>query len=282
MSIRFACPVCHEAMTVANGQAGKKGQCPRCGQRVLVPPPAANKTVLGELLPGGGLFSQPTEIAPGPFPAALSPVPAEPAPQRTPMPPGTKIAIYLLAAMLITLGIVGVLVWQRYGQEETRTGESKEDGGGPKKDKGDNRVAAGDLDVKLIEARLGDAAVTERDRPTGVEYDWRPSPDRFVIRFRVTNNHANRIATWDGLGKWNDAFNTASLADEFGNTYRLVSLPADRYFTGRAKESRINPGAFTDDVVVFEKPLPKSSAFTLSLDGQEKGQKIELKFLRPR
>jgi hypothetical protein len=55
--IRFACPACNAVMTVPPNAAGKKGNCPKCGQRIRIPaPPAAKHTTLGRLLPeqGGG------------------------------------------------------------------------------------------------------------------------------------------------------------------------------------------------------------------------------------
>src|SRR5262245_38768316 len=49
--IRFACPSCNAAFTVPEEKAGHKATCPRCRQRILIPAPLRNVTVLGKLLP---------------------------------------------------------------------------------------------------------------------------------------------------------------------------------------------------------------------------------------
>lgn len=41
--IRFTCPVCNASLHVPDSAAGKKGPCPKCGQRLLVPPPQRRK-----------------------------------------------------------------------------------------------------------------------------------------------------------------------------------------------------------------------------------------------
>ena len=48
--VRLSCPTCHAVLAVPDDQAGRKGPCPKCGQRLLVPPTALNKTVLGKPL----------------------------------------------------------------------------------------------------------------------------------------------------------------------------------------------------------------------------------------
>ncbi len=51
--IRFACPACRKILKAPDEGAGRKINCPKCGQRLLIPPPVQvqNKTVLGESLP---------------------------------------------------------------------------------------------------------------------------------------------------------------------------------------------------------------------------------------
>jgi DNA-directed RNA polymerase subunit RPC12/RpoP len=49
--ITFQCPACHKVLKVQDDSAGKKAPCPKCGQRLLVPPPVQNKTVLGQPVP---------------------------------------------------------------------------------------------------------------------------------------------------------------------------------------------------------------------------------------
>src|SRR5438105_3921294 len=57
--IRFACPACQKVLTCQDNGAGRKVACPRCGQRLLIPPPppmaipvrVQTKTILGRSLP---------------------------------------------------------------------------------------------------------------------------------------------------------------------------------------------------------------------------------------
>lgn len=80
MPIRFACPSCRTAYTVNDRDAGKKAECKACGQRLQVPAPPRNQTVLGELLPPDhGPAGPPADAAP----TARHPMPdLEPAPPR--------------------------------------------------------------------------------------------------------------------------------------------------------------------------------------------------------
>ncbi|HZU35413.1 MAG TPA: zinc-ribbon domain-containing protein [Gemmataceae bacterium] len=48
--IRFACPSCQSEYTVPVRNVGKKTVCPKCGQRLQVPVPRRDKTVLGRLV----------------------------------------------------------------------------------------------------------------------------------------------------------------------------------------------------------------------------------------
>jgi len=70
---RFACPACQKILKTSPTNAGRKSHCPRCGQRLQVPaPPAQRKrTMLGRLLPDRPVTAQAsaastiTEIDPG-------------------------------------------------------------------------------------------------------------------------------------------------------------------------------------------------------------------------
>jgi hypothetical protein len=52
--IHFACPTCRAKLECPERKAGHKTPCPNCGQRLQVPSPEHNKTVLGSLLPESG------------------------------------------------------------------------------------------------------------------------------------------------------------------------------------------------------------------------------------
>lgn len=47
--LRFYCPMCNHSYDVPHADSGKKFPCQKCGQRIQVPIPAHNKTVLGML-----------------------------------------------------------------------------------------------------------------------------------------------------------------------------------------------------------------------------------------
>jgi DNA-directed RNA polymerase subunit RPC12/RpoP len=47
--IRYLCPRCKKALAAQDREAGGKLNCPHCGQRLQVPVPPPNKTMLGEL-----------------------------------------------------------------------------------------------------------------------------------------------------------------------------------------------------------------------------------------
>lgn len=49
--IRFACPVCNAIIRATVEQVGTKMPCPKCSQRLAIPSPATNKTVVGNLIP---------------------------------------------------------------------------------------------------------------------------------------------------------------------------------------------------------------------------------------
>jgi S1-C subfamily serine protease len=50
--IRFCCPTCKKILQATESQAGQKVACPGCGQRLQIPAPPRNKTVLGSILAG--------------------------------------------------------------------------------------------------------------------------------------------------------------------------------------------------------------------------------------
>lgn len=69
--IRFKCPACQKVLKVLDEGAGRKINCPKCGQRMRTPAPesaaTADKAMLGQLAPSP---------ASHPFPS--SPVPSSP------------------------------------------------------------------------------------------------------------------------------------------------------------------------------------------------------------
>lgn len=61
MAIHFVCPACNKAYHAPDHAVGHKGSCSHCHQRIQVPPPVRNKTVLGRVLPSQPQPSTQTE-----------------------------------------------------------------------------------------------------------------------------------------------------------------------------------------------------------------------------
>lgn len=92
--IRFVCPTCKDVMVAPVSQAGKKANCPKCGQRLQIPPPERSKTILAASLgveddeqtsgqpASGNSGPQPTTIWAQNKPAKL-PLPPQPSPTQS-------------------------------------------------------------------------------------------------------------------------------------------------------------------------------------------------------
>jgi DNA-directed RNA polymerase subunit RPC12/RpoP len=77
--IHFRCPVCRAALEAPDDKGGTKVPCSRCGQRLLIPPPIRNKTILAESLPGDPPSPSPSPNVPvGACPACKTPVSVPP------------------------------------------------------------------------------------------------------------------------------------------------------------------------------------------------------------
>jgi DNA-directed RNA polymerase subunit RPC12/RpoP len=73
--IQFRCPTCKSTMEVSDDKGGTKVPCPFCNQRLLIPPPNRNKTVLGESLSGP---PSPPNTPVGDRPVGGTPLPGPP------------------------------------------------------------------------------------------------------------------------------------------------------------------------------------------------------------
>jgi hypothetical protein len=113
--IRFACPRCQSILKVDDADFGRKGPCPRCGQRLQVPLPprrALHRTVLGKL---------PPSIAPDQEESPL--VESERREEDRGVPPRRRrrssflvwpIALGMILGILVAL-VVGILSWSDDG-----------------------------------------------------------------------------------------------------------------------------------------------------------------------
>lgn len=83
--IRFSCPACRAVLEVADSGAASKLPCPKCGQRLQVPTPPPNKTILAPLVSHQpGVPAAPTAI---PLPPTASSIAAPAAIPVTPTAP---------------------------------------------------------------------------------------------------------------------------------------------------------------------------------------------------
>lgn len=139
MPIPFACPVCKTNYAVPDENAGRKAECKVCGQRLQVPSPERNKTVLGEVLPPA---PAPPAVEPPPLPPRRpSPAvrePDSPAPFVMPPPPlprrQPRVPIgAFVAAGVIGLGLLGgvalVVVLAVTQRTDRGTAAAQRDGG---------------------------------------------------------------------------------------------------------------------------------------------------------
>ncbi len=99
--IRFSCPSCTLVLKAAPEHAGGKVCCPRCAQRLRVPAPAQNKTILGSLLPAQGSgAANPTALA---MPFSAGPTAAGPRTLRRRMIVAGAAVLGCFVALLIVL-----------------------------------------------------------------------------------------------------------------------------------------------------------------------------------
>jgi S1-C subfamily serine protease len=63
--IQFSCPRCEALLSATDAQAGIKVACPKCNQRIQVPQPDQNKTMLGKLVFKKPAVSAPAGVGPG-------------------------------------------------------------------------------------------------------------------------------------------------------------------------------------------------------------------------
>lgn len=106
LMIRFSCPACQKILKVSDHGAGRKVPCPRCGQRLLIPPPVQerNKTVLGQPVPdvGASFPSPPSGVTPSAsgLPSAPPSTPPNSATQQqpptNPSDPGSLLLVGLV------------------------------------------------------------------------------------------------------------------------------------------------------------------------------------------
>jgi DNA-directed RNA polymerase subunit RPC12/RpoP len=105
--IHYRCPRCKVLLRSPDRDAGAKLACPQCGQRLQVPSPPPNKTLLAPLAPPGAADPQ--------GPAGLPEKPPPPGPDDALQPPpksGHPVAIPVLAAVLVVAAAIAAVCLQ--------------------------------------------------------------------------------------------------------------------------------------------------------------------------
>jgi hypothetical protein len=114
--IRFSCPVCQKVLKAPDHGTGQKCSCPRCGQKLVVPPPFQfeNRTILGLPLPSAADSPPVPEPTNGPVPVEDGPGCPEPLPvpviPEWESPGGQRKLGPLLVSLSIVLGLFLVLL----------------------------------------------------------------------------------------------------------------------------------------------------------------------------
>jgi len=115
--IRFRCPNCSSILSVPDHAIGKKGTCPKCAQRLQVPPPIRRPTVIGAAPPGVSLVPMPqvatsNETQSDPELSIGSERPRH-------MQPATKMLLGALGTAVMVIGLLLFLSgWDRTGVDE--------------------------------------------------------------------------------------------------------------------------------------------------------------------
>lgn len=121
--IHFTCPGCNASLNVPDKAAGKKGACPKCGQRLLVPPPQRAPLPRSQTMLGLHPAEAPIEIAEtSPPPAHDGPNdPSNDDPPPARMSQATKLGIIAMGIVFLATGIVAVIVTVKMKGESDST-----------------------------------------------------------------------------------------------------------------------------------------------------------------
>lgn len=129
----------------------------------------------------------------------------------------------------------------------------------------DQPVRQGDIQVKIIEARVGTVEIRGR---YGLEGDTERTDDAYtVITLEITNLGTTKkieYASWGGKG-YDRVRHLAGLQDEFENDYTRAIGDLRGTPIGRTPEASIRPGDSVIDVLVFERPIDAATVLRLTL-----------------
>jgi hypothetical protein len=239
--IRYACPRCRTVLECPDQAAGSKHACPTCGQRLQVPLPPPNKTVLAPLvLPQGPPYPQAVPVR---LPVAQL-VPETPA--AAPAAPegrgrGLRVALLGCCAAALAAGLFllagGVAYVASSGWSIPRA-VAKGWGGG-----GGDSVGKGDL-------RLG-VLLVEADRTEAMMY---------VLA--ENRSDARKVDFLDNLGQAGRPYALA-VTDDLGNKYQLAA--GLNHPTLRLGVGELRPKEFLVFEVLCEEPVEKARCLNVDL-----------------
>lgn len=131
-----------------------------------------------------------------------------------------------------------------------------------------NTLTRGDLDLKLR------AAVVEQPHLVDVlgGAPTRGQSTALVISLTLTNTSQTRKIDFSSWSTHSLVARNASLTDNFGNTYRLVSYGFGYRVLGQPGDESIHPGKVLGDVIVFEVPLQNIEYLDLKLPAENCGK----------
>jgi hypothetical protein len=126
----------------------------------------------------------------------------------------------------------------------------------------DSPIRQGDVQVQVKSVRVGKVPLKEQFGNGG-----RTSKDVLLrIEIEVTNLSDTKKLDYHTWGGTSMSFGKrTALADNFGNTYRLVNFGFSTEVAGATVADSVYPGKSVRDVVVFEEPIAKAERLDLEL-----------------
>ena len=230
--IRFRCPSCKSSLSSDDNKAGTKVHCGVCGQKLMVPKPQLQKTVLGQLEP----------------PTPEPPSPATPL-QTTPSGKSIRKYPYWLfgvvggsALLLLLFCGGGIAIWSQLGGDSSDPSWKKLENivSG---NKSNNAAKRGHLKYQIIQVQeAGFATVivlVKNESETKLEnYEYRKALDRKRIK----------------------------IIDNFGNEYRVIRA-IEPYST-----SAISPGKAAARYFTINPVVKKATKLTVTLPTGVEGE----------
>ncbi len=135
-------------------------------------------------------------------------------------------------------------------------------------------ITSGPIEVTLLSVETRKVDLAEVGLFMGQETT---QDDYLCLTISITNHHAGRRFEYKGWGL------AASLSDEHGNDYALITQKRHGRPKGQVTTRTINPGESVTDVVIFERPLDVAKSLTLSLPmGRIEGLKGVVSTVIPR